>query len=99
MTLFNTWQALITHVVLFDSLCAMIVCRCSDPEEDICLVAGQTNRDLLALVRETQRAFELSPLLQTLAVELRSHHVPTRMAALRLVTSLVTSYWSLVSRQ
>jgi hypothetical protein len=61
----------------------------SDPEEDICAVAGQTNRDLLRLVRETARAFELSPLLQTLAVELRSHHVPTRLAALRWLDMLL----------
>ena len=46
-------------------------------------VAGQTNQDLLVLVNETTKDFELSPLLKTLTTELTSHHIPTRMAALR----------------
>eukprot|EP00953_Heterococcus_sp_UTEX-ZZ885_P003332 2329-Heterococcus_DN1.PRE.1 len=76
-------------LLFYSELLGAIMHCISDPEEDICAVAGQTNRDLLRLVRETARAFELSPLLQTLAVELRSHHVPTRLAALRWLDMLL----------
>lgn len=52
-------------------------------------VAGQTNQDLLVLVNETTKDFELSPLLKTLTTELTSHHIPTRMAALRWISMLL----------
>ncbi|KAG5176145.1 vacuolar protein 14 C-terminal Fig4p binding-domain-containing protein [Tribonema minus] len=71
-----------------DLLSAIMQCI-SDPEDDICAVAGQTNRDLLELVRGTSRGFELSPLLQSLTAELSSDHVPTRMAALHWLNMLL----------
>jgi hypothetical protein len=58
-----------------------------DPE--IRIVAEKTNQDLLALVKETSRDFELNPLLLTLIRELTSHHIPTRMAALRWIYMLL----------
>ena len=52
-------------------------------------VAEQTNQDLLALVKDTAKDFELSPLLLTLIRELTSHHIPTRMASLRWINMLL----------
>ncbi|CAN0011364.1 unnamed protein product, partial [Phaeothamnion confervicola] len=45
--------------------------------------------DLLEQVKGTNKDFELSPLLKTLTVELLSHHVPTRMAALCWINMLL----------
>jgi vacuole morphology and inheritance protein 14 len=52
-------------------------------------VADQTNQALLALVKETSKDFKLNPLLLTLIRELTSHHIPTRMAALRWINMLL----------
>ena len=52
-------------------------------------VAEQTNQDLLVLVNETAKDFELNPLLLTLIRELTSHHIPTRMAALSWINMLL----------
>merc|ERR1711871_442916 len=41
------------------------------------------------LVNCTNKNFELSPLLQTLTIELDSNHIPTRMAALRWINMLL----------
>jgi len=61
----------------------------SDDDTEIGLVAGQTNVDLLHSVQITENAIELSPLLQTITAELSSHHIPTRMAALRWINMLL----------
>lgn len=61
----------------------------SDQDDEIRQVAGSTDVDLLRLVRTTDEAFELSPLLQTLTIELSSGHIPTRMAALRWINMLL----------
>ena len=61
------------------------------PTPCVCVhqVAEQTNQDLLVLVNETTKDFELNPLLLTLICELTSHHIPTRMAALRWINMLL----------
>jgi len=61
----------------------------SDNEQEIRQIAADTNANLLETVQATRKEFELAPLLTTLTQELLSHHVPTRMAALRWINMLV----------
>lgn len=78
------------RLVLFysDMLGAIMHCI-SDSDPEIRAVAELTNQDLLALVSGTVKDFELSPLLRTLIRELTSHHIPTRVAALRWIDMLL----------
>lgn len=76
-------------ILFYSGLLGAIMHCISDGDPEIRAVAGQTNQDLLLLVNETTRDFELSPLLQTLTRELSSHHIPTRMAALRWINMLL----------
>mmetsp|Transcript_7055 Transcript_7055/g.20742 ORF Transcript_7055/g.20742 Transcript_7055/m.20742 type:complete len:486 (-) Transcript_7055:688-2145(-) len=61
----------------------------SDNDLEIRQVAGHANGSLLNLVKQTAREFELSPLVQILTSGLGSHHIPTRMAALRWINMLL----------
>jgi len=71
-----------------DILGAIMHCI-SDTDAEIRNVAGQTNQELLVLVNDTTKNFEVSSLLQTLTAELSSTHIPTRMAALRWINMLL----------
>mmetsp|Transcript_7725 Transcript_7725/g.19887 ORF Transcript_7725/g.19887 Transcript_7725/m.19887 type:complete len:686 (-) Transcript_7725:82-2139(-) len=76
-------------LLFYSELLGAIMHCISDSDPEIRGVAGQTNQDLLVLVNETTKDFELSPLLQTLTRELTSHHIPTRMATLRWIDMLL----------
>ncbi|EGB04925.1 hypothetical protein AURANDRAFT_38752, partial [Aureococcus anophagefferens] len=79
-----------SRLLLFYSELLGAIMHCiSDSDTEIRQVAGYTNVDLLRLVKSTTEEFELSPLLQTLTMELDSHHIPTRMAALRWINMLL----------
>ena len=76
-------------LLFYSELLGAIMHCISDADDEIRQVAGVTNSDLIILVRETTDEFELSPLLLTLTTELSSHHIPTRMAALRWINMLL----------
>jgi len=76
-------------LLFYSELLGAIMHCISDSDIEIRQVAGYTNVDLLKLVKSTNEEFELSPLLQTLTMELDSHHIPTRMAALRWINMLL----------
>jgi vacuole morphology and inheritance protein 14 len=62
----------------------------SDGESEIRLVAERTNDDFLKMVQETEKDFELRPLLETLTNELlNKEDVPTKMAALGWINMLL----------
>ena len=67
------------------------IMRClSDEEVEIRRVSEKTNLNLLQLVNKTSTAFQISPLLDTLQVELNDKNdVPTQMAALRWINMLL----------
>ncbi|CAM9972239.1 unnamed protein product, partial [Choristocarpus tenellus] len=69
-------------VLFYSELLGAIMHCISDSDLEVRERAGKANSDLLELVRDTGKEFELSPLLKTLTVELLSHHVPTRMVCL-----------------
>lgn len=78
------------RLVLFYSEFLGAVMHCiSDADVEIRKVSEAANIGLLSLVNSTQADFELSPLLQTLTLELRSFHIHTRMAALRWINMLL----------
>ncbi|CAM9431837.1 unnamed protein product [Chrysoparadoxa australica] len=78
------------RLLLFASELLGAVMHCtSDGVAEVAKRAEQANSDLLELVKTTKRAFELSPVLQTLERELISHHVPTRIASLRWIYMLM----------
>jgi len=64
--------------------------RClSDTEVEIRQVAERTNMNLLDLIHKTSTTFQISPLLETLKVELsEKNDVPTQIAALRWINML-----------
>lgn len=76
-------------LLFYSELLGSIMYCISDSDLEIRQVAGHTNIELLDLVKQTANEFELSPLLQTLTSELGSHHIPTRMAALRWINMLL----------
>jgi len=76
-------------LLFYSELLGAIMHCISDSDIEIRQVAGYTNVDLLQLVNCTNKNFELSPLLQTLTIELDSNHIPTRMAALRWINMLL----------
>ncbi len=64
----------------------------SDGEMEIRMVAERTNDDLLGMVKGTDGAFELRPLLETLTSELlNKEDVPTKMAASGWINMLMES--------
>lgn len=70
-------------------LSAILFCI-SDQETEIRHVAEGTNNALLQQVKDTEGAFELRPLLETLTKELlQKEDVPTKMAALKWVNMLM----------
>jgi len=76
-------------ILFYSELLGAIMYCISDSDIEIRQVAGYTNIDLLQFVEGTSEEFELSPLLQTLTLELKSNHIPTRMAALRWINMLL----------
>lgn len=76
-------------ILFYSELLSAIMHCISDVDVDIRQVAGCTNIDLLQFVKGASEDFELSPLLQTLTIELKSNHIPTRMAALRWINMLL----------
>jgi len=73
----------------YSELLGSIMHCISDNDLDIRELAGQAHGDLLDLIKLTKSNFELSPLLQTLTTGLVSHHIPTRIAALRWINMLL----------
>ncbi len=62
----------------------------SDSEVEIRKVSDKTNNDLLNLIKETEKSFELAILLDTLTKELSGKDdVPTKMAALKWINMLL----------
>ncbi|KAJ0412152.1 hypothetical protein ATCC90586_005765 [Pythium insidiosum] len=76
-------------VAFYAQLLAAIMHCISDAEHEIRQVAERANDDLLQLVRTTEDAVDLVPLMAKLNAELVSDHVPTRMAALRWISMLL----------
>ena len=76
-------------LLFYSELLGSIMHCISDNDVEIRKLAGRTHSDLLHLVKLTKNSFELSPLLQTLIASLGSHHIPTRMAALRWINMLL----------
>lgn len=76
-------------LLFYSELLGSIMHCISDDDLEIQNEAGRTNINLLTVVRNTQEVFQLSPLLQILTMELGSHHIPTRMAALRWINMLL----------
>ena len=61
-----------------------------DAEAEIRKIAERSNSDLLALVRETKRKFELGVLVETLTNDLAGKEdVPTKMAVLKWINMLL----------
>ena len=62
----------------------------SDVELEIRKVSERTNADFLAMVKDTKRSFDLSPLLKTLMKEVTEKtDVPTKLASLRWINMLL----------
>ncbi|CAN0424517.1 unnamed protein product [Ascophyllum nodosum] len=76
-------------VPFFSELLGAITHCISDTDSSVREHAEQANNDLLDLVEGTSQEYELTPLLKTLQVELLSHHVPTKMAALEWINMLL----------
>ena len=72
----------------YASILGSIMHCISDPEPEIVSVTVTANHGLMNLVRSTTTAFDLTPLLHTLTVELLSEHVTTRVAALYWINML-----------
>lgn len=72
----------------YASILGSIMHCISDPEPEIVTVTVTANQGLMNLARTTTSAFDLSPLLHSLTVELLSEHVTTRVAALHWINML-----------
>jgi len=73
----------------YSEICGAISACISDAENEIRVVAEKTNSALLSLVKNSEKSFELPPLLNTLLVELRSNYVQTKLSALRWINMLL----------